>query len=89
VTYYTASGLTAGVTYTFKVKARNAVNVGPDSSEISILAAKVPTQPLSLVNNSTVTAAGVIGITWQPPSSNGGIAVLDYEIWWKTGSAAY
>ena len=86
---YTASSLQAGITYTFKVRAKNAVNFGPDSSEVSILAAKVPTQPLSLANNAAITAAGTIGITWSVPSSNGGSAIIDYQISYKTGTAAY
>jgi len=43
MTSYTASSLTSGATYTFKVTARNAVGLGTDSSEVSIMADKIPT----------------------------------------------
>jgi len=59
------------------------------SNEIQIRAASIPTQPLSVVNDPVVTAAGVIGITWSPPSSNGGSPVIDYQVSYKTGTAQF
>ena len=63
-TSYTASSLSAGVIYNFKVTARNAVGLGADSSEVSIIAATRPTSPQSLANNAAITAAGIVGIAW-------------------------
>jgi len=36
-----------------------------------------------LANNAAITAAGIIGLTWQAPSSDGGSAVIDYRIEYK------
>jgi hypothetical protein len=42
---YTAIGLTPGVTYNFKVTARNSVGFSPYSPEVSILAAQPADKP--------------------------------------------
>lgn len=47
VTSYTATTLTHGTTYKFKVQARNSVGYSAYSSEVSILAAQVPNTPLA------------------------------------------
>jgi len=65
------------VIYTFKVKARNLVGLGADSSEVSIRAASVPfvpTAPTTSVNsNVSVT------ISWTAPF-NGGSAINSYAV---------
>lgn len=45
----------------------------------------VPSQPLSLANNSTITMGTSIGITWTPSSQVGGTPILDYEVWYDKG----
>jgi len=35
---------------------------------------------------ATVTSASKIGLTWDPPSFNGGSPILDYRIWTDNGS---
>jgi len=42
-----------------------------------------------LKNNEAVTASGVVGLSWSAPSSNGGSPVIDYQISYKTGTAAF
>jgi hypothetical protein len=42
---YTAEGLQAGLTYKFRIYARNAVGYGDPSSPVSILTAVVPSAP--------------------------------------------
>ena len=49
--------LTPGVTYQFEISARNTVGSGSNSVAISILAAKIPDAPLSLMNVASVTNA--------------------------------
>jgi len=36
-----------------------------------------------------VTASGTVGLNWQAPSSNGGSPLIDYQISYKTGNAAF
>jgi len=45
---YVATGLTPGLTYKFKVQARNPVGFSTDSSLLSVLAAKTPEAPLGV-----------------------------------------
>jgi len=88
--YSTTATLTANTVYKFKVESRNAYGYSTSfSNEVSIRAAAVPTAPLSLANNAGVTASGIVGVTWSAPSSDGGSPVIDYQIMYKTGSAAF
>lgn len=48
--YQTSVTLTPGTTYVFKVQARNSVGSSSDSTELSVLAAKLPDAPLSLAD---------------------------------------
>jgi hypothetical protein len=50
VTAYTALSLTGGLTYKFRVEARNSVGFSLYSPEISILCARVPDAPVTLVD---------------------------------------
>jgi len=76
--------------YKFKVESRNAFGYSSSfSNEVSIRAAKKPTAPLNLANDATITASGIIGLTWSAPSSNGGSAVIDYQISFKTGTDGF
>ncbi len=59
---YTATNLTPGRTYSFKVTARNIVGYGAISTAVTILAAKIPDAPVTLADVTTVTDATKIGI---------------------------
>jgi len=48
--YVTSVTLTAGITYSFKVTARNAVGSSEQSVALSVLAAKIPDAPINLAN---------------------------------------
>jgi hypothetical protein len=88
--YSTTATLTANTVYKFKVESRNAFGHSTSfSNEVSIRAASVPTAPQSLANNPAVTASGIVGFTWVAPSFNGGSPVIDYQISFKTGAAAF
>jgi len=52
---YTASSLTPGLTYQFKVQARNLYGFSEFSSTVSILAAQIPDAPTLLANVPTIT----------------------------------
>ena len=88
--YSTTATLTANTVYKFKVESRNAFGYSTSfSNEVSIRAASVPTAPQTLANNPAVTSSGTVGITWLAPSSDGGSPVIDYQVSFTTGGAAY
>lgn len=47
-TQYTASGLTAGTTYSFKVETKNQHGFGASSTELTLLSAFVPNPPITV-----------------------------------------
>lgn len=77
---YTATGLSAGVTYRFKVESRNAYGYSQLSSELVVVASSAPDAPKNLANLSAVTSSTQIGISWTQGSYNGGSPVIDYRI---------
>lgn len=69
-TYTLTTGITAGSSYMFKVRARNAFGWGSYSSTYTIKAAALPSQMLAPTTTIDTTTGGV-KITWIAPSSNG------------------
>jgi len=78
--------LTGGVTYAFKIDARNSVGYSQISLPSSILCARVPDAPSSLADDTSLTTDLQIGITWAEPF-NGGSEILDYQISYDQGLA--
>jgi hypothetical protein len=65
---YVATGLTPGLTYTFKVQARNSFGFSTYSSSLATLCAFVPKKtvaPVSTISTNTVV------LTWTAPYNNG------------------
>ena len=56
-TSYTATGLSPGQTYQFKINARNIYGFSTFSTTVSILAAQIPDKPMSLANVPSITNA--------------------------------
>jgi hypothetical protein len=83
----TIGGLTAGTTYTFRIKA---VNANGDSVATSASSsAKVFTVPEAPTIGSVSSALDAIGqanISWTAPSNNGGDAISGYQIISSPGS---
>ena len=73
---YTATGLTGGVTYLFKVRATNLHGDGEFSTSLSALAAQEPDQPAA--PTTTQVATGV-SVSWIAPAANH-LAVEEYEV---------
>lgn len=42
--------------------------------------------PVNLRNDVDYTAAGKIGLLWDPPTDNGGSEILDYRVIYDNGS---
>ena len=66
-TTYTATGLTQGTEYSFKVQARNSVGFSSLSAPITILTAIVPAAPAA---PTTEVVANSVKISWTAPSSD-------------------
>jgi len=75
-TSYTAIGLTAGLTYKFKVEARNSFGYSALSDEVSILCATVPSVPDSLTSTN---ALDQVIFDWSEPASNG-LTITSYTV---------
>ena len=79
-TSYTATLLTAGLTFKFKIQARNVIGLSVLSSEVSILCARIPDAPTTLANALAVTSDVQIGLSWADGLTNGGSTILDYKV---------
>ena len=75
-TDYTATGLTQGLEYTFKVRARNDYGYGEFSNSVSVLAAQTPATPIP---PQTQFANDQVTLTWTAPD-NGGSPITSYTI---------
>ena len=82
LTSYTKTGLSAGKTYRFRVRARNGVDLSVYSSVFSIVAATLPSQPDP--PTTSVIDEYQISITWDLPTDQGGLDISGYELEIKT-----
>lgn len=85
---HTITGLTPGQNYDFIVEARNVKGYSVVSGQIQILAAQIPDVPENLQNNPLITNAHQVGLTWNPPTFDGGSAVIDYRLWSDNASGS-
>jgi hypothetical protein len=75
----------AGVTYSFRVRARNALGFGLFSNEVDITAAKVPEKPAA---PSTSTNNVSVRISWVDPDSNSS-PITGYEVMVATSTGDF
>ncbi len=68
-----------GTSYTFKVKATNAVGTGPTStaSNVAVPEAQPPSSP---TNVTAVVGNGSANVKWTPPATTGGSPVTAYTV---------
>jgi len=87
LTQHTISSLMNGNTYDLKYRAKNVHGWGPYSAVSSILLASVPDQitPAATTANNGVN----VDVAWSAVASDGGSAVLEYRIKFKTASGSY
>ena len=81
---YVKSGLTPGLVYKFKVQARNVLEYGEQSEELSVLAGTLP----SRIGKPSIkqTDNDDIEINWEAPDNEGGgpLKVIGYGIEFET-----
>jgi len=87
-TSFVQTGLLAGTSYNFRVKARNAVGSSSYSAVFTIVAATVPSQPSAPTTTLSGDLASVV-IAWTPPSDLGGLSISSYKLEIKTSTATF
>ncbi len=85
-TSYTVTGLTNGITYRFKIRAKNAAGVGPAPNKVSATPATVPS---SVENLAATPSDGQVTLGWDAPSSDGGSAITGYEYQYSPGGSGW
>ena len=78
----TVTGLTNGVSYEFRVSAVNSKGTGAASTIVSTTPSIVPGAPIGLTATS---GDGRVNLSWSAPN-NGGAAIIDYTIEYRSGS---
>jgi hypothetical protein len=84
-TQYTATGLTFGKIYSFKVEARNGFGYSLYSAPISILCAAAPQTPDT--PTTSVVADNVV-FDWTPPVDNG-TPITGYDVYIRKSDLSY
>ena len=85
-TGFTATGLTDGAIYYFRVTAANSVGEGPASSVVSATPTAKPTAPGPPLNLTATGSSKGIALSWQAPASDGGSPVTSYILYRSTAS---
>ena len=65
----------------------NSVGPSKDSESLSVLAARRPDAPTSLADDSVVTKATQIGLTWSDGAYNGGSPITNYQVYFAQASS--
>jgi len=81
VTNWTDMGLTNGVRYYYKVSAVSNAGEGPLSKETSAMPLGAPDEPYALTADPSNAQ---VNLSWLPPLTNGGLAILGYQIYMGT-----
>jgi hypothetical protein len=75
---YTDWGVENGVTYYYRVAARNSAGAGPPSEAQEARPMGVPSEPLGL---TLTTGDGTVHLAWSPPATTRGGQLLGYHVW--------
>lgn len=76
---FTATGLTPGSSYDFKVQANNGLSLGA-GSEVTASPFNLSTAPLNLSAVKSTSSPTALTLTWDNPSNNGGSLVTSYQV---------
>jgi predicted phage tail protein len=74
---YTATGLTNGAKYSFRIRAHNATGYGAFGTAVNAVPRTVPSVPRS---PNAMPGDASITVSWQPPLSTGGATIDYYEV---------
>jgi fibronectin type 3 domain-containing protein len=83
LTFYNDTSVINGVTYYYKVKAKNGVGEGQLSDGVLGTPNKIPTAPEDL---QATAGIDFIYLIWDAPSDNGGSLITNYKIYKGTSS---
>ena len=86
-TSYTKTGLAAGSTYRFRVRARNVVEYSVYSSVFSIVAATIPKDQGA--PTTSVIDEYKISISWDLPIDQGGLDITGYKVEIQTATSTF
>jgi hypothetical protein len=84
-TTYTATGLTNGSSYRYRVAAVNSEGPGATVTSSALVPQTVPLAPTSVTGTS---GDGLSLVRWTAPTDNGGSAVIDYVIQYSSDSGS-
>ena len=73
---YPAGGLLNGITYSFRIRARNAAGWGPYSTVVNAVPRTVPGAPVAV---QAQPSDGYVGLDWSAPPS-GGVPIDNYRV---------
>jgi len=82
---YTDAGLTNGVTYYYRVSAKNDVGEGPESNEAEAIPVALPGLPIGL---EAIAGDEIVRLTWLPPVDDGGSPITGYRVYRGTAEGA-
>jgi hypothetical protein len=86
-TAYTATGLTNGIRYYFRIVARNAAGWGPASTVVNAFPVGPPTAPRQ---PGATPGDGSVQVTWLAPANSGGYLIDRYAVQISTsGTSAW
>jgi parallel beta-helix repeat protein len=78
ITFFNDTTAINGITYYYNITAKNSVGEGPKSSEASAIPQTIPGAPLGIIFQE---GDAYINLTWNPPSDDGGSAIIGYNIY--------
>jgi predicted RNA-binding protein with TRAM domain len=82
----TFTGLSNGAAYTFTVSAGSTSGSGPESARSNAVTPGTP--PLAPSNLRATAGGSVVTLTWTPPASDGGLAIIGYTVTAYLGSSS-
>ena len=83
-TSYTVNGLTPGAVYYFQLTSVNGFGQGLPSNQAGATPSAVVSVPGPPLNLAAQRGNGVVVLSWQPPSNDGGSVVTQYHVYMGT-----